>query len=390
MSDKLKKVEHYTHLEELALEPGGIQTAIENVSGILQELTQGSGGKFAVQVKGEGAPGFVAGIDPSDKKFFVGYKKALQTGRIFKSIDDVKKEYANAPHQIAVFGELFNELKSVIKNGIYAGDVLFASFVSKKKKLEKIAGVDYLTFMPNTLKFSIPVDNKSELYQTVRNAKLGVMIHTKFKGTDLKSLSASFDVNTSKDPNIANTKSVFIMDARPENVTDKITLDKKIAYTIESKLRVLSTLSRKLGPDDYVRVKALLKEIEPHINSRIRAGADRLDVSRSFISSLLSRSKAKLKSEKAQKERDEIVSNNLNTLKTIILCYKLLFQIKMDIVNAINSVKKKIQTFAELKQNNVFEPTNPEGYLIVNLKAKSIIKLVDRFTFSRINFRRHE
>jgi len=243
--------------------------------------------------------------------------------------------------------------------------------------------------MPNTLKFSVPVDNKSELFKKINTANLGVMIHTKFTGSDLKKLTADFNVNLSRDKNITQVSSVFVMDARPENITDKIIIPGQIRSSIESKLRIVQSISKQLGPSEYARVKTLLREIEPYVNARIRAGAERLDVTRAFISSILEKSKSKLSSEKAKKERDEIVSNNLNVLKSIVVAYKLLFQIKLEIVNAINILNKKIKTFAELQQDNVFEPTNPEGYLIVNAKQKTVVKLVDRFTFSKINFRKH-
>lgn len=375
MSGAAKNTAHYTHLEQFALEPGGIDFAIKQVEGILSELKSGTEKTFNLQVKGEGAPGFIAGIDPTDNKFFVAYKAAAQRDNLplMKTIEDIKKEYANNPQLRETFTELLNKLPMSIKSGFYGGDVLFSTAVPKNTK--DMGNQVYVTFKPNTLGFGIIANDSDNIVK----AKLGIMIHTKFSGSSVRGAGASFNVDIDKDANLKSTDKCFVTDGQSKRVFSKsVKIKPELIKNIYNKLSTLKGINRQLTEDAYSIIKPTLSKVEPYVNAIIRSEASKLSVSDKFIDGVLEKV--------SNKQKQMILSDKKikDTFRQIIIAYKILFQIKILMVRALNSLDRKIDIFAGENK------TDPEGYLIVDKKNNNVIKLIDRFNFSRINFASHE
>jgi hypothetical protein len=72
---------------------------------------------------------------------------------------------------------LLPELKKLGIKGIVQGDLMFTQSDLKK---QTINGVEYITFQPNTIVYSVPAD--SDLARTILSAKVGIVFHTTYNG----------------------------------------------------------------------------------------------------------------------------------------------------------------------------------------------------------------
>ena len=71
-----------------------------------------------------------------------------------------------------------------------------------------IEGKKYYTFQPNTIVYAVDVN--SDLGKKIKNAKIGVVWHTTYKGNALQDMKASFGANIS---GLNNPASVWMDDA---------------------------------------------------------------------------------------------------------------------------------------------------------------------------------
>lgn len=376
---------HYIHIEELALKPGGIKQAVNEISLLLKDLPNTT---VRLEAKAfDGSPGFVAGIDPDDKKFFVSYKKSFTKKEpvVYKSLNELKNNFKENMILQQIFIDLFNGLKPIIKKNIYNGDILFSS-TSGNKKIETIGNLKHVSFLPNTLKTAIPYDPESKLFSQITKAKLGINIHTKMIGSDLKSVSSSFGVDVEKE-RLKSTNNTWITDSKIKNVSNKIKINNKIKNKIISRLGTVDHIGNSIEDKDYIKLKPILNKMEPYVNKLVRMGSKKgLSASKKMIKGLINDIKSKLKSKSGKISKEKMISDE--SLRKIMLSYKLLFEIKILLVKMFDDIEKKIKTFAKFK-NNKFVVSPIEGYVIISGDKKNIIKLVDRFNFSALNFRSH-
>ena len=74
-------------------------------------------------------------------------------------------------------------MPQVIKDSVYQGDFLFSQ---EDLQMQNIEGEDLITFKPNTITYAIPAH--SGLGQRIKQAKIGVIFHTKYTGISLQNL----------------------------------------------------------------------------------------------------------------------------------------------------------------------------------------------------------
>ncbi len=140
-------------------------------------------------VKWDGAPAIVCGKNPENGKFFVGSKSVFnKTPKINYTIADIRKN-----HQGGVADKLAAALKHLKRlpiTGILQGDMMFGPGDVKTKSID---GEPHYTFTPNTITYAIPVDSAEG--KRIKNAKMGIVFHTTYKGRKMDKLSASFGAN---------------------------------------------------------------------------------------------------------------------------------------------------------------------------------------------------
>ena len=403
MESKAGKNLHLEHLEDEILNFGvdGGRAAINFLRSLRDMLAGASRSSINMTVKWDGTPAIFAGVDPSDGQFFVAKKSVFNVKPIlFKSVDEIKDGLKDQD-LIDKFTVSFNEFKKLGIKDVIQGDLMFVPNTTASVETETIDGVKYFTFQPNTIVYAVPVD--SDLGRKIRTAKIGIVWHTTYTGSELQDMKASFGANISK---LTKTNSVWMDDAtykdtsgkstftqaETEKVTDILSQVGKTFHRINS-----AQLKRFLALQDSLVGNMAGASLKTYNNNMVRQGQKIKDASshakeyptwvKSHIQKLIDKAKSpagKKKYENLQKEMVREFKKYVKILENVITFQNLLVDAKMLIVKKLNSVKQLTDTF--IKTANGFKVTNPEGFVAIDRVSGGAVKLVDRMEFSFNNF----
>ena len=209
--DKGGKNLHLEHIEDEIVNYGisGARASINFLRSLRNMLAGSASSKVNMTVKWDGAPAIFAGTDPADGKFFVAKKSVFNaTPKLYKTVQEIDDDLSgqlNSKFKIAL-----EELSTLGIRGVLQGDLMFTDDVETKT----IDGETYYTFQPNTLVYAVPVN--SDLGKQIKSAKIGVVWHTTYTGSDLQGMSASFGADIS---GLRKSKSVWMDDATYKDVS---------------------------------------------------------------------------------------------------------------------------------------------------------------------------
>ena len=106
---------------------------------------------------------------------------------------------------------------------------------------KKISGTSYHTFQPNTLVYAADVNSK--IGKKINKAKIGVVWHTTYKGSDLQDMSASFGVDIS---GLRKPSSVWMDDATYKDVSGSAKFTRSETEQVTKILSSVGTIFRKI------------------------------------------------------------------------------------------------------------------------------------------------
>ena len=387
---------HLEHLEDEIINNGskGAKTAIEFLKSIKQMLQGGSGGS-TVSVKWDGAPAVFCGINPENKKFFVGTKSIFNV--------TPKINYTNADISRNHSGELANKLKICLKllpslgiSGILQGDLLFTS---GDKKTATVAGQKSIVFTPNTITYAVPVVKTgllgSSLYSSIDKAQLGIIFHTSYSGSKMASLKASFGASVRS---LKKNKNVFFDDATYKRA-DTAAFNSNEEKSFDAVIRMAEGSAYKAGAfiDKLKKDTGPLSlgvQLKTFFNTYIRQGTAITNTSKlanNFEVYFRNRLKKEIdskKTDKAKQKYEEILEAGMRILRPnrdglyfAIATYITFQTAKAVLLKKLNTIQS-IGSF--LRTKNGYKVTNPEGY--VAIQKGGAVKLVDRLEFSQANF----
>ena len=255
---------HMTHIEDKVLYGGvdGTRQAINALRGLRDLLAGHGAGK--VSVKWDGAPAVFCGTDPSDDKFFVAKKGIFNKNpMVYKTNADIDADTS---------GDLNAKLKEALLYlpelgivGVIQGDFLFGKGDVSTKVIE---GQKYTAFHPNTIAYAVPFDQA----KSVRDAKIGIVWHTTYKGATFETMTASYGVDVSK---LTKSKNVWSQDAMLRDAT-KATMSDKDTVEVNARLTEIGRLFKQTSAKTLKTLEAspkLAQAIETYNNSFVRAGA---------------------------------------------------------------------------------------------------------------------
>ena len=373
---------HMEHLEDSVFNEGssGVVDAIRFLEAVTGMLSDSDAGGMRVTVKWDGAPAVFAGINPENGKFFVGTKS------VFNKVTP-KINYTDADIDANHSGQLAEKLKTALEympklgiEDVLQGDLLFTDDVSP----EKIDGEIYYSFTPNTITYAVPV--ASDLGKEIKKAKMGIVFHTKYTGSTMKEMKASFNPNVSS---LKSTSDVYYSDADIEDFSG-VMLTSDESKDITSKINQCKGLLKKSGRVIDIIAKEYGDDVKIFMNTLVRQGSTRgaVDV---FIRHMSDRfdkeiekasDRVKPKREAKKNEFMKKIRGKTSALKAAFELSAALTDAKMPLIRKLESIKS-MGTF--IKTNNGYRVTAPEGFVAVDLDGKAL-KLVDRLEFSRANF----
>ena len=395
--DKGGKNLHLEHIEDEILNYGitGGRASINFVQSLRDMFAGASRSSINMTVKWDGAPAIFAGIDPADGKFFVGKKSVFNVEpQLYKTNADIDKYTSgdlNSKFKVAL-----SEFPKLGIKGVIQGDLMFTDDVST----DTIDGKKVYTFQPNTIVYAVDVD--SDFGSQIKKAKIGVVWHTTYTGTELQDMKASFGVNIS---GLKNISSVWQDDATFKDVSGSATMTEKETESITAELSIAGKTFQKINSSMLTKFLNLQNSftgamvsagLKTYNNISVRQGKpitnpkahamgyvkhvelklqDMIDKSKS--------PKGKDKYKNLQKEYKREVMKHVKNLTQIITFQNAIVNAKMLIVKKLNRVRS-IGTF--IKTSNGFKVSNPEGYVAIDRVSGDAVKLVDRMEFSYNNF----
>tara|TARA_B100000809_G_scaffold252562_1_gene287404 strand:- start:10654 stop:11868 length:1215 start_codon:yes stop_codon:yes gene_type:complete len=390
---------HLEHVEDEIFN-FGTNGARESITFLrsLRDLLSKKSDDVSITTKFDGAPAIFCGYDPADEKFFIGTKGVFnKTPKVVKTHDDIS--------ELGYTGDLADKLHicldelsklDIPKGIVLQGDLLW---VKTDLKDESIDGDAYTIFQPNTIVYAVLKD--TDLNDAVRNADLGIVFHTTYKGKTLSEMTASFgaDVDAlSFVPNIWYANAEFsdfstLVGTEVADITKLLSSAGKTFQTIATEnldkfLAWQKTLDGnraglhfKCFNNKFIREGREFSKPKDHVQEYVEFFID--GYSKRFID--------KVKTEKAKNahyrklfEHVSILYSCRETIEKACVLYNHFITVKNLIIEKLNAgVSRFPGTF--VLTDNGYRSVNDEGYVAVNDNG-SAVKLIDRPEFSYNNF----
>ena len=396
--DKGGKNLHLEHIEDEILNYGitGGRASINFVRSLRDMLAGNSRSSIDMTVKWDGAPAIFAGIDPADGKFFVAKKSVFNIDpKLYKSIAEIDADKLSAALN-SKFKVAFEEFSKLGIKDVLQGDLMFTDDVST----ETIDGKSFLTFQPNTIVYAVDVN--SDLGKKIKNAKIGVVWHTTYRGKSLPDMKASFGANIS---GLQSPSTVWMDDATYKDVSGKATMTETETAAVTSSLSAAGSTFRKINSSllsNFLNLQNTFTgnlsgaSLKTYNNSKVRKGETITNPKShaqgylKWVDDAFQKQIDKLKTPKnkealevKKKETIRELKKHTTNLTNIITFQNHIVDAKMGVVKKLNTVKS-IGTF--IKTSNGFKVVNPEGYVAIDRVTGGAVKLVDRMEFSFNNF----
>ena len=388
---------HLEHLEDLIFNEGyvGAQKALNYIESLRAMLSEGTGHASHVTVKWDGAPAIHCGIDPTDGKFFVGTKSvfAKTEPKLVKSRADLNKYYADQPGLAEKLAICLKYLPKLGISGVVKGDLMFTQ---DDLKQETINGEECITFTPNTITYAVPVTDA--LAKRMQRAKLGIVFHTSYTGTEISNMEAQFGYSVA---GLTPSNDVWFDDAYYSDYTGIASLTPEENAGLKRGLGQSALTLKKIKPDNFniiLKNAEFAKYIKPFINNMVRGG-EQVGEPITFLNQFLTFYKGKQEAEIAKlkggpeskaaldrikkiEEKEQFIADNSNTLLGILAMYKKVVELKLIIIKKLQQIES-IGTF--IKADTGYKVSKPEGFVAIGHDGGAV-KLVDRIVFSKENF----
>jgi len=384
---------HMEHLEDSIFDHGtkGAKTALDYLHGLSHGLAGRGGDKFFVTTKYDGAPAVVFGRHPETGMFFVATKGAFnKTPKVNYTPEDIEANYPDSPELQAKMLMALEHLPKIGgHDGVYQGDLMFTP---EDLQLRKIGNKEHVTFRPNTITYSSPMD--SDESKRIMRSKLGIVVHTGYEGDSLANMKARFDPDLS---GFQEHPDVYFKDARMRNDQGEDTPmhDKHHMRTLEHLAGAMEHLPNSGDLiDEISRNPEYVSHLKTYTNYNVRNGIPKGSAKgfHDYIRTRFDAERAKLKSKAGQEKHAAKVKPVLDHVKQNSDAYDAMFNLhsglakaKLHLVDQFRKTKG-LGTHIEDPETGELRPTHPEGYVAVQKRSGVGYKMVDREDFSRQNF----
>jgi hypothetical protein len=393
----MSKNTHLEHLEDSILLDGS--QGAKDAFTFLDELARTFSGKqrnnFKITTKWDGAPAIFCGMYPGTDKFFVGTKSVFnKEAKVNFTDDDIDENHGHAPGLVAKLKDALKYFPNLGIQGVAQGDLLFTD----DKQIKTINGERCVVFTPNTITYCIP--ESSDLYEKAKNAKIGVVFHTKYTGRTVETLNARFGYDVSK---LRKIRDVLVLSAETGEMGNDLMLTKSEVATLQ-RMRIASSrlvtvsssfldeVAEQIAAKDQLTVGPRLKI---YFNTYVRQGR-RVTSATKFVQDfkayfegevMKAVDKVKQPKTKAAKlkklyEGMEFIENNEDALMKTVGLYTTLQNAKLFFIRKLER-GEQLRTY--LRTEDGYEITAPEGYVAIR-EDSTAVKLVDRLSFSVANF----
>lgn len=395
---------HQQHLSDEILDNG--QEGITKAIRILENILENKKSEIAVTQKWDGSPALVFGILTTEENnypagtFFVGTKGVFNVNPKFATNPQEARElYSEGLAEIII--KALEYLPKISPRGIFQGDLMWAEGTKASKKTQTINGKEVLSFKPNTIVYAIDKDADELLYRNIKNSKLGIVVHTQYarlgERKPLVEMTPKFNISI-KELGFKNSSDVWVGDALLQKTNERILTDEE---TILIRRIVEQIKSIKINPELFEQLKQIKPDylLKAFINDLIKKEKVVIGDVETFIDKFsmwhqqrTEKEKETLKTEKGKLGRERKYWENISALERnkenflkLLKIYKLIEEAKDLLVESFSKHMNQKGITAWLKEGEGWNQTSGEGYCAVSTIDNSILKLVNRLGFSRIN-----
>jgi len=368
-----EKLTHLEHAEDHHINAGheGFKHAVHTLVNTHLAL-QGKPALATLSTKYDGSPSVVFGYHPKTKKFFVASKSAFNKNpKLNYTEEDIEKNHGHAPGLVSKLKHALQHLPKVTPKGIYQGDFMYAkddNDVSVNKKA--------LSFKPNTITYSLK--KGSEEHAKAAKAKIGVVVHTAYKGKNLNDLKAQYNADTSHfnpHPDVHVISPKFDAEGSKYSKEDMESFDKHMhqAHMLHNNIK------------DYSHMDSHIEHMKTYINSTVMQGTKpTVDGYKSYLHDRGQKEMQKYKTDKGREAKIVETNNRLRHVDTHADAFHHTLEVHHHLQKA-----KDVLVHALSKSTYEYEhsidgkPVKPEGHVVAINNRPT--KLVDRAEFSRAN-----
>lgn len=364
------KLKHIEHAEDLHINDGheGFKHAVEVLKKAKKHVEGGKSSSF-LTTKYDGSPSVVFGHHPETGKFFVASKSAFNVNpKLNYTEADVEKNHGHAPGLVDKLKAALKHLPKVApKTGVYQGDLMHTPEDLKHHD----GGV---SFKPNTITYKA----KGEEAEKAKKSKLGIVVHTQYKGKDFASMSAS-PIKSHED--FAEHSDVHMIHPTYHGGGKNLSKEEENKFNDH-----LTRAAHANASTNHSAIAPYREHMKTYINSTIRDGSEAsLHGLRNHIKAKMQKQidavkTAAAKAPKEAKLQDAMqhLHNHEASFNSAISTYHHVQQAKNILVNHLNKDYKGFEHSLGNKESN------PEGY-VASHKGQ-LTKLVNRREFSAANF----
>lgn len=352
--EPVKHLKHLTHLEDNFLHSGetGFHHSVDSLHAVHSKL-KGHFNTTKVTTKYDGSPSIVFGTHPVTGRFFVASKSAFNVNpKINYTEEDIERNHGHAPGLVEKLKTALKHLPKVApKTGVYQGDLMYTRSDVKKKNGK-------YHFTPNTITYSTPVD--SDHGKRIEKAHLGLVVHTKYHGSDLANMTAGFDVDHDA---FGSHPSVHLIHPGVKAVEHSEKSQKEFDTHIKNAIRH----HQAANPEMYHVVRAHREHIEPYINHTVREGTTpSVEGYRSFVSNKIQAEIDKKKTTKGKLKHHERLVAFQNNVDQNHRHLAQAFKIHRSLQKAKNALLTTLSKSQEFEHHIDGKPAEPEGFVVTH------------------------
>lgn len=374
MESSEKQLKHLEHLEDHPINAGheGVMHALQNLADVHRAL-RGKPSKSKITMKYDGSPSVIFGRHPENGKFFVASKSVFNKNpKLNYTPEDIEKNHGHAPGLVEKLKAALEHLPKVTPpRGVFQGDIMHT-------RGDIHEGPGKVSFTPNTITYS--ANKGSKHGKAALASKIGVAVHTAYKGDNLQDMEAQYapdfgHFNNHPDVHLIST----------EHNLDHVNYEKDHQKQFKDHLKASMKAARQMGPEGHEAVAGHRIPLKTYINSTIRNGTHAsVD---DFIKHYANSHQKKIDAVKTQKSKDAKTVEMQRAIQDV-LDNKHHFQHALNLHNHLQKAKdvltNSLSSTSEFDHHIRGKKSKPEGFVVVRNNRPT--KFVDRREFSAANF----
>ena len=371
-----KKLKHLEHLEDHPINAGheGVEHALNNLTDVHRKL-RGRENASKITMKYDGSPSVVFGHHPQTGKFFVASKSAFNKNpKLNYSEDDIEKNHGHAPGLVEKLKHALKHLPKVSPpRGVYQGDIMHTHGDVKEEGGK-------IHFTPNTITYS--AKKSSPHGKAALQSKIGVAVHTAYKGDNLEDMEAHYAPDLS---HFGKHGDVHLIST--EHDLSKLNYKPEHQEAFNNHVKEAQRAARQISAEGHDAISAHRLPLKTYINSTVRSG-DKPSVEGFMAHYKAAHQKGidKVKTAKTKESKTVEMQRALQHVLDNKDHFHNTLQLHGHLQKAKDVLTNTLSSNAEFEHHIDGKKVKPEGFVVVRNNRPT--KFVDRAEFSAANLNR--